>query len=237
MELHDNGSTRSLNRMGRTDLLDGPVKGVRVIQFGVSRTRGLLYVLLSFLALPAIGAAAQSGNQYSPTFSPGYLIAWWVCSSRKRRPIGGWLLFFYWQLYAGLLVSVAMWCLTIQSYVPENFDDSRKFWCFLASAVPGLVLFSIKCCVATLLLSARLWGMLKLLRYTIVAELVAALVGVAIDSVYFPDNIALSLLTIIPDLIWLLYFFKSRRIEHIFKQHDWTVAVDGIYPLKPAVSA
>ena len=107
------------------------------------------------LAFPKIGAAAQSGSQYSPTFSPGYLIAWWVCSSRKRKPIGGWLLFFYWQLYGGLLITVIMLCATIQTYVPENFEDTRKFWFFLASAIPGLVLFAVKCSVATLLISAR----------------------------------------------------------------------------------
>jgi hypothetical protein len=70
----------------------------------------VLYMLISTLAvhLAMLAATGQSGNQYSPTFSPGYLIAWLVCNGRKRNPIGGWLLFFYWQIYSGLLITWIM---------------------------------------------------------------------------------------------------------------------------------
>jgi hypothetical protein len=65
-----------------------------------------------------------------------------------------------------------------------------------------------------------------------VAELAADLLGAWIDSVYFPDNLALTFLTIIPNLLWLAYVFRSTRIRHIFHSHDWDVAVSSIYPPK-----
>jgi hypothetical protein len=65
-----------------------------------------------------------------------------------------------------------------------------------------------------------------------VAELAAAALGAAIDAAYFPDNLALSFLTIVPDLLWLAYFFRSTRIRHIFYLHDWDMAVNAIHPLK-----
>ena len=122
--------------------------------------------------------------------------------------------------------------MNIQSYVPENFDSSSKFALFLASTMPGLLLFVVKCAVATLLLSARTWDMVKLLRWVMAAELSTNVIGTVIDAAYFPDNVALNFLTIIPGLIWLAYMFRSTRVRHIFNLHDWDVAVNSIYPLK-----
>ena len=72
---------------------------------GVQRRLIPLCILIYALAVPlaTFAATGQSGSQYSPTFSPGYLIAWWICNGRKRNPIGGWLLFFYWGVYSSLL--------------------------------------------------------------------------------------------------------------------------------------
>lgn len=205
---------------------------------GVERRLIPLCILIYALAVPlaTFAATGQSGNQYSPTFSPGYLIAWWICNGRKRNPIGGWLLFFYWGVYSSLLMTGVFFAMNIQSYVPENFDSSSKFAVFLASTVPGLLLFVVKCAIATLLLSARTWDMLKLLRWVMVAELSADILATVIDAVYFPDNVALNFLTIIPGLIWVAYMFRSTRVRHIFYLHDWDVAVNSIHPLKPKIA-
>jgi hypothetical protein len=189
-------------------------------------------MLICVLPTPIDLFAAGSGSQNSPTFSPGFLIAWLICNGRKKSPIGGWLFFFYWQLYSGLLMTAIFFAMNIQSYVPENFTSTGNFALFLATAVPSSLLFVVKCAVATLLLSARTWDMLKLLRWVMVAELAADLLGAWIDSVYFPDNLALTFLTIIPNLLWLAYVFRSTRIRHIFHSHDWDVAVSSIYPPK-----
>ncbi len=191
------------------------------------------YLLIGTVASPlALIAGTSTSSPNSPTFSPGFLIAWLICNGRKRSPIGGWLFFFYWQLYSGLLISAAFFAMNIQSYVPENFDNPRLYVLFLASSVPELVLFAVKCAVGTLLLSARTWDMLKLLRWVMVAELAAAGLGAVIDALYFPDNLGLSFLTIVPNLLWLVYFFRSERVRHIFLLQDWDVAVNSIHPLK-----
>lgn len=177
-------------------------------------------------------AASSGGTPYRPTLPFGILVAWLVCNGRKRNPIGGWLLFYYWQLYGGLLASAAFFALNIQSYVPENFDNITRFGLFLASAVPTLVLFVFQCAVATLLLSTHTWDLLKLLRWVMMAEIGAAVLGAAIDTKYFPENLVFSFLTIVPALLWLAYFFRSARVRHVFCLHDWDVAVDSIYPPK-----
>jgi hypothetical protein len=190
-------------------------------------------MLIFALVCPLVVLAASSGgSQYSPTFAPGGLVAWFVCNGRKRDQIGGWLLYFYWQLYSALFISIVFFATNIQSYVPENFDSSSKFALFLASTVPVLLLFVVECAVATLLLSARTWDMFKLLRWTLVAEVAAAILGVGIDAAYFPDNVPLSGMALVSDLLWLGYLFRSQRVRHVFYSHDWDEAVNSIHPLK-----
>lgn len=186
--------------------------------------------------LSVFAAGTNGGSPYSPTFSPGYLIAWWICNGRKKNPIGGWLLYFYWQLYAGLLMSSVFFVINIQSYVPENFESTSTCSLFLLSAVPSLLLLVVKCAVATLLLQARTWDMLKLLRWIMIADLAADIIATGIDGAYFPDNMAITLLALVSDLIWLGYLFRSNRVKHIFLTHDWEQAVQSIHPQKLATA-
>jgi hypothetical protein len=181
--------------------------------------------------LALLVAGTSSTNTYTPTL-PGGLIAWWVCNGRKRQQIGGWLLFYYWQLYGGALMTVLFFTMGFQSYVPESYDDPGKYHLFLVSFVPLIVLFCVQLAVATMLISVRTWDMLTLLRWIICAELVAAVTGAIIDVNYFPDSLPFDFMTIVPEVLWLAYFFRSRRVAHVFKSHDWDAVVNVIYPPK-----
>ena len=197
------------------------------------RQQILLRMLICTLAVPLamLAAGSQTGSQYSPTFPLG-LIPIWICSARKRKPIGGWLMFYYWQLYSGLLITAVFFAMNIQSYVPENVESTRTFSLFLASIVPVQLSLVAECAVATLLLSTRTWDMFKLLRWVMVAGVAAAVLGTGIDAIYFPDNLPLSLLATASDLLWLAYVFRSKRVRHVFCLHDWDSAVNSIHPLK-----
>ncbi len=171
-----------------------------------------------------------------PSFAPGFpgaLIAWWVCNRTKRNAFGGWLLFYYWQMYGGLLMTALFFTLNLQSYVPENFTDRGKYYLFLASTVPVLVLLLAKTVVGTLLFSVQRWDLLRLLRWIIAAEIAMSVTAMVIDSVNLPDNVGLHVLTIVPESIWLAYLYRSVRVKHVFHSHDWEEAVETIYPLKP----
>jgi hypothetical protein len=131
------------------------------------------------------------------------------------------------------MMTLLFFGVSVQNYVPENFgDDSSTFYWFLTSTVPVLLLFIIKCSVATLLLSARTPDMLNLLRRVLIVEIAVELLALGVDAAHFPDNIPLSLLTLIPDMVWLGYIFRSVRVRHVFCFQDWDVAVNTIHPLK-----
>lgn len=181
--------------------------------------------------LGLISTATTNGGQTTPAL-PGSIVAWIVCNARKRNPIGGWLLFFYWQLYGGMFVAGVFFTMNIQSYVPENFESQTRFTMFLLSAAPGLLLLLTQAVIATIALGVQTRDMLTLLRGVLFAEVIAALLAVAIDAAQFPDNLVFSILTLTQSLLWLSYFLKSARVRHVFSQGDWEVAVNTIYPMK-----
>ena len=118
----------------------------------------------------------------------------------------------------------------LQSYVAENFEDSHKFYLFLLSVVPSLILYLAQITVGTILLAVRTWDVLQLLRWVTAGQVAAAILSIVIDSNYFPDNVWLNFLTLIPESLWLGYLFGSARVKHVFKSHDWDVAVNAIHP-------
>lgn len=190
---------------------------------------------MSMMSLIFLVLAASSNNSgYTPTFPAGGLIAWLICNSTKRQQIGGFLMLYYWQLYSGALMTIIFLGLGFQSYVPESFDEPRRYYLFLISVVPTLLVLALEIAVATMMVSVRTWDMLKLLRWLMVAGLVFAGVGTIVDIDYFPDNLPFDALTIIPSTFWLLYFFLSRRVKHVFKLHDWDTVVATWYPPKTA---
>jgi len=182
-----------------------------------------------------VAAIATSGSQTTPAL-PGGLVAWIVCNARKRRAIGGWLLFYYWQLYGGLVLSAFFFTANIQSYVPENFDDKTRFALFLASAVPELLVLLVQATIATFALGVRTRDMLKLLRQVLVVQVVVEILALAIDAKYFPDNSVFPGLMLIEEVLWLAYFFKSARVRHVFAIRDWDVAVNTFHPVKLKLS-
>jgi hypothetical protein len=179
--------------------------------------------------------ATSSSNQYTPTL-PGGIIAWIICNNRKKQQIGGWLLYYYWQLYSGVIMSAIFFAIAFQSYVPENFNNKSTYILFLTSTVPVLIIYALQIAVATFLISVRTWDLLRLLRWLMMAEIAAASIATAVDAKYFPDNVFLNLLTLVPAILWLAYFFKSQRVTHVFKSHDWDEAVKNIYPIQPTLA-
>jgi len=166
-------------------------------------------------------AQATGGNGYTPTLPGGIIILGIICNSRKKKPIGGWLLFYFWQLYAGLVVTTLQFSTNLQSYVPENFDDKHLFYLFIVSSVPLLIVYALQVAVATFLISVKTWDLVRLLRSLIMTEIVAITIAIPINAKYFPDNIFINVYNLLLAFAWLIYFFKAQRVIHVFKTHDW----------------
>jgi hypothetical protein len=175
-------------------------------------------------------------NPIIPAFPVG-IIAIVVCNIRKRGEFGGWLLFFYWQLYSGAILSVFLFYRDFETYVPENFASHAATHRWLMAAYSStIVILALQVAVATLLIVVRRWDMLQLLRILLIAQFFAHLGALVMDATYFPNAIPFRVGNLLSLSFWITYFFMSERVRHVFKIHDWETAVETIHPMPKELS-
>jgi hypothetical protein len=175
-------------------------------------------------------------NDFIPAFPVG-IVACVVCYMRKRSEFGGWLLFFYWQLFSGAVLTVFLFSKNFQAYVPENFAThaSGHHW-FMITSVSTIVILTLQVTVGTMLIVVRSWDMLQFLRILLAVQTVAMIGAVIVDANYFPNYVAYRVGGLISECVWMAYFFMSDRVRHVFKCHDWETAVETIYPVPNELS-
>lgn len=186
------------------------------------------------LVAAIVNSSSSTGNPMPGL--PGGIIAWVICYKQRRSQIGGWLLFYFWQLYAGTLMTLIFFAIGFNSYVPESYNDPKTYHLFLISVVPQIVIILLQVAIGTMLISVRSWDMFKLLRFAVIAGTIWFWVGVFIDSRTFPENAALNVYSGLISSVWTAYLFCSKRVRHVFQTHDWDEAVELIYPDQDKVS-
>src|SRR6266481_2399535 len=97
-------------------------------------------------------AASESQRPPVPAAAVGALIMWWICSRRKQQPIGGWLLYYFIQLYLGFVLVLFMTVIALENYRPAAWEDCTLYYLFLLSTVPGFLIEIAQVVVATGLL-------------------------------------------------------------------------------------
>ncbi len=186
------------------------------------RSRVSLLILVVIIVFPSIAfAASESQRPPVPAAAVGALIMWWICSRRKQQPIGGWLLYYFIQLYLGFVLVLFMTVIALENYRPAAWEDCTLYYLFLLSTVPGFLIEIAQVVVATGLLRVREWRWVNYLRMVLVVDLVFVGIAMAIDAMHFQDSIAFDVLALIWPIAWLPYFSKSKRVERVFKTKDW----------------
>ncbi len=147
------------------------------------------------------------------------LIVW--CVQSRQKPIGGWLLLFFIQLYFGVAGSAVITIASIANFDPSSWNGSPLYYLYLLSAVPGLLMRGAEAVVGVGILRTRAWKWVAWLRRVLIADLVFALIGLGIDLVSFPQNIVFSVLALLWPMIWLPYFYMSKRVRRVFATGDW----------------
>ena len=171
----------------------------------------------------ALLALASSEAPSVPSLPFGGGIIWWIiCARRKHQAIGGWLLFYFWQVFSGAaLAAILLVTLGYRSYSPEMFDKPFEYWLYFVSGAPGVLLLFVHAAAVLILLTVRTWDVLQLLRRIVVAQVAFMWLGIVIDAIKFQSDLPLDLLGTIQTTAWLLYLFRSQRVERVFKHHNW----------------
>lgn len=175
---------------------------------------------------PLPNLATELAQRIAPL---GLLFAW-LCWFRRKEEIGGWLMFFYYQIYAGTFLSVLTVAKQFSVYMPRPWKNETNHIFFVMAAIPRLLGFLMIIIIATILLKKRdlLW--LSKLRWVMGIELTLMACSLLIDSYRFPSAFTFNLLQAILLSLWLTYFYQSQRVHRVFVTHDWGAqlrAADG----------
>lgn len=196
---------------------DGSFKGMPKVHFIV------FFIVMISLFLATNALAAASGTRSQPAAGGALFIAFAIVYLSRRRAIGGWLLYFYLQLYLSSLVSLILVGLNLSNLNPAQWDNSMLYVMFFLSVVPVLVNGIIEIFAATKLLFRRNEQNLKFLRKVLIALVVTSGVGLVIDIQFFKNELSIfmDILTFVFAIIWTLYFFKAQRVKLVFIDGDW----------------
>ena len=175
----------------------------------------------SAILLLATDVATKPVN---PLGSAG-IVVWIVCSLRKRYSIGGWLLFYFWQIFSGAAMTAFFLTSTgYRAYMPEIHHSVMNQWLFFISAAPQAVLLFMQAGAALMLLCVRTWDALQLVRYIALATAAFAWIGALIAGTKFHSDLPIQLIGAVQMSVWAAYLFASKRVERVFKYDDWEQA-------------
>jgi hypothetical protein len=187
------------------------------------------------LVLAESGTSSTSATSRTTTPGAGLVIAYWICKSQKRKAIGGWLLFYYMQLFGGVIIYLILF-VAFSPTLRENLNignwngNTTQYFLYVLSIVPTIILFVIELALGIMLLSKKFRHrkFYNFLRTTIAASLGFGVLALIIDSNYWPENIALDYLPIIIYAFWFLYFTFSRRVKMVIIENKWDANI--MYP-------
>lgn len=145
-----------------------------------------------------------------------------LCWFRRKEEIGGWLMFFFYQVYAGMFLSVLIVAKQIVVYMPRPWKNETNHIFFIMAAIPRLLGFLMILIIATILLKKRELSWLSKLRLVMGIELTLMACSLLIDVYRFPSAFTFNLTQAILLSLWLTYFYQSQRVHQVFVTHDWS---------------
>ena len=189
------------------------------------RMQALGQLALIFLAsVPAFGLDSDTKSTAPLGGAPGALFMWWICSRRKDQPIGGWLLYFYIQLYMSAAVSVLFALLSLKNYNPATWQNMTLYWLWVISVFPAQLLLIVQVVLGSIMLKQRQWKWVQYLMLLFAMDFAFAILSTFIDGWHFPDNVVFNYLAMAYSILWLPYFWRSVRVKAVFQTHDWRIA-------------
>jgi len=138
-------------------------------------------------------------------------------TSKQKKPIGGWLRFYSWQVYFGSLVAIASLAGLVSEFCIYGWESMRPYLLLDLAPVPCQLIL-----LAQTGLVFRMWGLeqrdrklVYLLKLILLAGIVAGIVSVSLSSQTW------SYVSFFWAAAWLLYFTFSKRVQAVFLTKEW----------------
>lgn len=159
---------------------------------------------------------AFPGDFHPSRLGPLGLVFVVLCYSRRDEPIGGWLMFFYYQIYATILFLAFGAIGSAENYLPSQWDEFGDYVIFLGAVVPRTFAFLLVGGVATVLLLRREFRWVENLRVALAVGVALTLLSVVVDVLYFTEDLLQNFMRLVMLGVWLGYFLCSERVARVF---------------------
>jgi hypothetical protein len=140
---------------------------------------------------------------------------------RKKQDIGGWLMYFYYWIGAVLVIYLKDALGNYRVFLPSSKMDPVKHLALIMAVYPRLLALLGVVAIAVAVLKWREWLWIERLRFMLSVTVVIAATSVILDAIYFPRALLPNLIRCVMLSVWLLYFYFSKRVHHVFRTKDW----------------
>ena len=152
-----------------------------------------------------------------------FFIIIWICYARRKKAIGGWLLFYLIQLYLASFFSIFIIAGTIASYKTVEWESIYLFLLYLLTTVPQILLLFCQVGLTFWMIPKhkRDWKIIQILKFILLLDLTFSILSVIADFIYWPETLFFSIIGLIWTAIWLPYYYLSKRVRSIYQSKDW----------------
>jgi hypothetical protein len=195
----------------------------------------LVFTSETQLALAESGATDTSVSSQTIKAPFGLLIAWWICNSNKRKAIGGWLMYYYIQLFIGIFLVALITLISTETLVfnlnINNWDNEMvQYFLYILSIIPVDLLLVTELVFGSMLLTEKFRNrkIYNFLRITLVSQFIFGMISLLININYYPESVIFDILQMMGSVFWFLYFTFSKRVNFVFVENKWDPNV--MYP-------
>jgi len=185
-------------------------------------------MIISFCAfviclLPQYGLAADADRTSKAPIGGGAFLAWLICYLRRKKPIGGWLLYYFIALYVGAYISAILTLSSLSNYNPSGWDDKLQYFLFIITSIPGDIFLIAQVVLSFYLISQkrRDWKYVEMLKKVLLASFIFSVASIPVDLSYWPESSFFTIYSAILAIIWFFYFKNSLRVQFVFKEKVW----------------
>lgn len=134
----------------------------------------------------------------------------------RKRAVGGWLLYFIWQvvLGLGLAIGTTRW----NRYLPGAWFDGRQYFSYAVANLSRLILLAALGLIWIVLVKTREWQWVSAMRYALATYAFLTILKLLVDTFLAPENAGLDALSLAFPLVWMVYFGVSRRVWLVFHE-------------------
>lgn len=184
-----------------------------------------LHILLLSLIIQAIPEIVFAQEQKKPTNTSyagcGALILFLICYSKRKKPIGGWLLYFFIQFYLGAFFTTIFSIIGLTTYVPSQWESMSLYAIFLFTTIGSVIIAIMEVGLIAIKMvpeKYREWKAVKLLRILLSIDLLLSIISLLTSS-NFSENVLVIYGMIFP-IIAILYFSFSKRVKALYLSKD-----------------